>query len=215
MTVAENSGPRPLGFRESGVLPMHSVRVPQSESAAMTSALAEVEGLLQLKVYENLDDLSELEPLWNDLVADYHAASIFCTWEWLVTWWRHFGGQRQLLVLALFNSSSQLLGLAPFSILSEPFFGGICLRVIRLMGDGSDDSDNLDLPASRFRADSDGSRTLVDWRFSRMLQIGRFRPDRPPQPSVPAPIDPKYRVEYTEAQRYLPFRSIFPTTDSG
>lgn len=101
---------------------------------------------LSLKVYQNLHDLEELEPLWDNLVADYPLASIFCTWEWLTSWWQSFGNRRNLLVLALFDSASHLLGLAPLSISTEPFLGPFSLRLLRLMGDGSGDSDNLDFP---------------------------------------------------------------------
>jgi len=102
--------------------------------------------LFSLRVYQSLEDLLELEPLWDNLVAEYPLASIFCTWEWLVPWWRSFGKGRNLLVLALFDSASNLLGLAPLSTSREHFWGSVPLRVLRFMGDGSEDSDNLDFP---------------------------------------------------------------------
>jgi CelD/BcsL family acetyltransferase involved in cellulose biosynthesis len=101
---------------------------------------------LHLKVYRDWSDLQELELLWDHLVSTYPPASIFCTWEWLASWWQSFGKNRELFVLALFDSASHLLGLAPFSISTEPFFGGVSLRILRLLGDGSEDSDNLDFP---------------------------------------------------------------------
>ncbi len=102
--------------------------------------------LLTLRVYQNLVDLQELEPVWDDLVAAYPAASIFCTWEWLTSWWQSFGEGRNLLVLALFDSTSRLLGLAPLSISTETYWGSVPVRMLRFMGDGSEDSDNLDFP---------------------------------------------------------------------
>jgi CelD/BcsL family acetyltransferase involved in cellulose biosynthesis len=101
---------------------------------------------LTLKVYQSLHELEPLRPLWGDLVAQYPFASIFCTWEWLTSWWKSFGTGRELLILALFDSPSRLIGVAPLSISSEPFLSSVPLRVLRLMGDGSGDSDNLDLP---------------------------------------------------------------------
>jgi CelD/BcsL family acetyltransferase involved in cellulose biosynthesis len=99
---------------------------------------------LSLRAYENLDELSALRPAWDELLSHYPASTTFSTWEWLSCWWSCFGNNRQLLILALFDSAS-LVGLAPLSI-SEEREGWLSLRVLRLMGDGSGDSDNLDFP---------------------------------------------------------------------
>lgn len=124
---------------------------------------------LSLRVYQSLQDLEELEPQWNELVADYPPASIFCTWEWLSSWWRSFGEGRQLLVLALFDPASRLIGLAPLSVCDEPILGFVSGRLLRLMGDGSGDSDNLDLPVRR------GFEEIF---ADRILQYLRAHPDQ-------------------------------------
>jgi len=97
-----------------------------------------------LRSYENLDELTSLRPSWDELLLNYPASTTFSTWEWLSCWWRCFGDDRRLLTLALFDSSS-LVGLAPLSVSNERH-GKFSLRVVRLMTDGSGDSDNLDLP---------------------------------------------------------------------
>ena len=97
-----------------------------------------------LRAYEKLDELEALRPAWDDLLSHYPPATTFSTWEWLSSWWGCFGQDRQLLTLALFDAGS-LVGLAPLSI-SKERMGLLSLRVLRLMGDGSGDSDNLDLP---------------------------------------------------------------------
>lgn len=106
------------------------------------AAMAPVD--LSLRAYETVDELSALRPGWDALLSHYPAATTFCTWEWLSCWWNAFGNSRQLLVLALFDSA-RLVGLAPFSI-SKESMGWFSMRLLRLMGDGSGDSDNLDLP---------------------------------------------------------------------
>jgi CelD/BcsL family acetyltransferase involved in cellulose biosynthesis len=99
---------------------------------------------LRLCVYNSLNELSILRSAWDDLLSRYPQATTFSTWEWLSCWWHCFGDNRQLLALALFDSDS-LRGLALFSI-SKERAGCFSLRVLRLMGDGSGDSDNLDMP---------------------------------------------------------------------
>jgi len=51
-----------------------------------------------------------------------------------------------LLVIGVFDSTKVLIGLAPFAISRENYGSVRMLRVLRLMGDGSLDSDNLDMP---------------------------------------------------------------------
>jgi len=101
---------------------------------------------LTVRVYRTLDELKAIRSDWEQLLAAYPLASTFSTWEWLSCWWRHFARHRKLLVLGLFNSSDMLVGLAPFAVSSENYGGVRTLRVLRLMGDGSLDSDNLDMP---------------------------------------------------------------------
>jgi CelD/BcsL family acetyltransferase involved in cellulose biosynthesis len=98
-----------------------------------------------LRVYQDIHDLDALRPAWDELLDKYSLASTFSTWEWLTCWWRAYGAKRRLLVLGVFDQNQRLIGLAPLSIADE-LFGGVTLRVLRMMGDGSNDSDNLDLP---------------------------------------------------------------------
>src|SRR5438105_1015321 len=100
---------------------------------------------LQVRSYRTLEELQNLQPAWEELLSSYPLATTFSTWEWLSAWWHAFGKGRELLVLAFFAPNSKLVGLAPFSI--EPCaLAGLPRRLLRLMGDGSHDSDNLDMP---------------------------------------------------------------------
>jgi CelD/BcsL family acetyltransferase involved in cellulose biosynthesis len=110
------------------------------------STVSDIEPIAELRVYRNLDELQGLRTAWDELLSVYPLSSTFSTWEWLSCWWRSFGRDRALLVLALFGTDRRLDGLALFSISEERFAGPVRLRVLRLMGDGSADSDNLDLP---------------------------------------------------------------------
>jgi CelD/BcsL family acetyltransferase involved in cellulose biosynthesis len=97
-------------------------------------------------VYTNLDELEALRPAWEDLLGQFPGATTFSTWEWLAPWWRAFGQGRELRVLAFFDESEQLVGLAPLAIHVRRIAPLVQLRVLSLCGDGSGDSDNLDIP---------------------------------------------------------------------
>ena len=100
---------------------------------------------LEVSVYDTVESLSSLESEWEQLISEFPAATTFCTLDWLLPWWRAFGNDQQLRVVA-FRDRSRLIGLAPLSITPHAALGGIKLKLLRIMGDGSGDSDNLDLP---------------------------------------------------------------------
>jgi CelD/BcsL family acetyltransferase involved in cellulose biosynthesis len=101
---------------------------------------------ITVRLYRTLEELTSILPAWEQLLSAYPLASTFSTWEWLSCWWQHFERDRKLLVLGLFDTGGLLIGLAPFAISTESYAGVGSLRVLRLMGDGSLDSDNLDMP---------------------------------------------------------------------
>jgi CelD/BcsL family acetyltransferase involved in cellulose biosynthesis len=101
---------------------------------------------LEVRTYRDLEELETLRANWTDLLEPYSLASTFCTPEWLISWWRSFGKDQELLVAGFFNQASQLVGLAPLSVTPVRVVPAVSLRLLRLMGDGSHDSDNLDLP---------------------------------------------------------------------
>jgi CelD/BcsL family acetyltransferase involved in cellulose biosynthesis len=97
------------------------------------------------QVCESLEELQPLVPQWENLLASIPEASIFNTWDYLAPWWRAFGGGQKLLVVAFYDATSRLMGLAPLA-LSAKCIAGMNVRVVRLMGDGNY-SDALDILA--------------------------------------------------------------------
>jgi CelD/BcsL family acetyltransferase involved in cellulose biosynthesis len=116
---------------------------------------------LTISVHNSLESLARLRPEWDALLDEYPFSTIFSTYEWLVPWWRAFGGRDRLQVLALHDKSSVLIALAPMAVTTVRAFP-LPLRLLRFMGDGSHDSDNLDLPV-RSGYEAECSRELLDW----------------------------------------------------
>jgi CelD/BcsL family acetyltransferase involved in cellulose biosynthesis len=100
---------------------------------------------LEIRTYRTLDELQAIDAGWRDLLAHYPQATTFSTPEWLISWWNNFGKDQELLVAGFF-AGSRLVALAPFSLSKFRVARTIPLCQLRLMGDGSKDSDNLDLP---------------------------------------------------------------------
>ena len=103
------------------------------------------DGQLQVRAYRTVAELTTISQSWEQVLADYPLATSFSTPAWLCSWWRHFGAPQQLLAAGFF-ADSKLVAVAPFSVTPVRAGRVISLRQLRLMGDGSKDSDNLDLP---------------------------------------------------------------------
>lgn len=116
---------------------------------------------LRVHCHESLDELAALRPAWEELLARPSTASIFSTWEWLAPWWRAYGEGKDLHVLAFRDDESRLVALAPLCLDTARVRGLGTLRQLRLLGDGSGDSDNLDLPVWPGR-EQDFAHSLLD-----------------------------------------------------
>jgi len=118
----------------------HCERWPGSSSALHTHEQLEV------SIHESLASLESLRNAWEQLLSEFRGPTVFSTLEWLVPWWRAFGRDQELKVLGFFDSPGRLVALAPLSLAGHRTALGLNLTLLRMMGDGSGDSDNLDLP---------------------------------------------------------------------
>ncbi len=68
------------------------------------AALGRVRAVAGGVTVETIDDaggFAALRSEWTELLADSAAPSVFLTWEWLHTWWKHLGGGRRLAMLTV------------------------------------------------------------------------------------------------------------------
>lgn len=100
---------------------------------------------IETRVYRSWAELKALLPAWEEILRESPALSIFSTPEWLGSWWQAFGATRRLTTLAFFDDHAVLLGLVPLYEERAEAAGLGRLHGLRLVGDGSMDSDNLDL----------------------------------------------------------------------
>ncbi len=89
-----------------------------------------------------------LEPEWNALL-ERSDASVFQSFEWLRSWWRHFGegDRRRRLHLVTVRGREGLRAVAPLFVERSGLAGALGLR--RLLFVGHRDSDFLDVLAAR------------------------------------------------------------------
>src|SRR5207253_6467248 len=101
--------------------------------------------ILRAVPYDRWEQLEAEIPAWEAILDHNPSLSIFSTPEWLGSWWKAFGANKQVLGLGFSTEDNSLVGLALFYFdeVKNPLFGK--LAFLRLVGDGSGDSDNLDL----------------------------------------------------------------------
>jgi CelD/BcsL family acetyltransferase involved in cellulose biosynthesis len=92
---------------------------------------------MRIEEVNNYDDFLALKDRWNDVLRRCNH-SVFSTWEWLSTWWKHFGKERKLRVLVA-QEKDEILGIAPL-MLSEYNFRHLGkLRKVEFIGSQNSD----------------------------------------------------------------------------
>jgi CelD/BcsL family acetyltransferase involved in cellulose biosynthesis len=100
--------------------------------------------MLEVSVVSREEELAGLRERWEALLNAAREASPFLSWEWMTCWWQAYG-QGKTLLLLLVSRGGELVGLAPLYSESVSRYGLFRYRVVRFLGDGSNDSDYLDL----------------------------------------------------------------------
>lgn len=89
------------------------------------------------------NELDRLRPEWNRLLQPNPALGLFSTPEWLGPWWHAYGNNKDLLSLIVNDAVAGVVAILPM-YLERVKWLGLTLRKLRLVGDGSRDSDDLD-----------------------------------------------------------------------
>jgi CelD/BcsL family acetyltransferase involved in cellulose biosynthesis len=116
---------------------------------------------LSVHVASRWDDLEQFQSVWEDLLTERPDASIFLTPQWLGSWWRSFGRNKELLGLVFLDQHRQVIAIAPLYRERVGFFPFRSNR-LRLVGAGSGDSDALDFivkPGAEARV----ANTFLEW----------------------------------------------------
>ncbi|MFO1431859.1 MAG: GNAT family N-acetyltransferase [Candidatus Competibacteraceae bacterium] len=87
---------------------------------------------------------------WNRLVQAMSRPSVFCTWEWIEAWWRHFGHYYEPVMLFI-SRGADLVGILPLAlrrlIIEDAVLAGRALTYCGSQELGSDHLDIICAPA--------------------------------------------------------------------
>jgi CelD/BcsL family acetyltransferase involved in cellulose biosynthesis len=114
---------------------------------------------LELREHRHADALERLAPEWIELWQRTPGAAFFLRPEWLVPWWRHFGQDKQLRLLAA-HAADRLVALLPLCA-----YAGAGRRQLMLLGTGNTDRlDALVSPEAGSAVQQAWGRWLADTR---------------------------------------------------
>ena len=86
-----------------------------------------------------------LRPQWHELLRASASDNPFLTWEWLYSWWTHFGTAGALRLVVV-RRGTTVIAVAPFQLVSAPLHW---FSRLELLGTGEAGSDYLDVIARR------------------------------------------------------------------
>lgn len=112
------------------------------------------ETVLQITRISQLEACRKIASQWDCMTR----GTVFRRAAWLHNWWRHYGQQHDLFVLAVHDSGGQLVGLAPWYLETSVRHG----RVVRALGDGDVCSDHIGIMATPEHAEEVGL-ALARW----------------------------------------------------
>ena len=94
--------------------------------------------MIEVRSITETDLFLELKPFWNPLLEKSGSNNIFSTFEWLSTWWEHFGQDKKLFVL-LAMDGEEVIGIAPLIIEKRRILRYAPLKVVSFIGTGVSD----------------------------------------------------------------------------
>lgn len=104
---------------------------------------------MRIEFHSEIGGFWALRPEWNDLLHRSRCNTLFLTWEWQATWWKHLGEGRLLLLGFRSEEDGRLVGIAPLFHVQEEN-GKATLNVVGCR----EISDYLDLIIERGQEDA-------------------------------------------------------------
>lgn len=98
--------------------------------------------MLRSQKIEDREAFTALREEWNELLEDSDAATIFLTWEWLLTWWQHLALDRKPEIF-LVRKGGRLIGAAPLALRPSRYMRLMPFPAMEFLGTGSVGSDYL------------------------------------------------------------------------
>ncbi len=129
---------------------------------------------IDIRIVTDEQGFIDLAAAWSDLFERAADANTFLSHEWLCSWWRAYRPNAQLRILVA-SEAGHLVGIAPMMLASEARLG-VPARVLRFIGDGTHETDHMNLLVDRVHAGAALSALLhatvsLDWNVAQFNQM--------------------------------------------
>jgi CelD/BcsL family acetyltransferase involved in cellulose biosynthesis len=130
---------------------------------------------VNVQCIQHASEFTSLRPEWHALLRDSTAPNPFLTWEWLHSWWSHYGTSGRLRLLVV-RDGHVPVAIAPFQLISAPLYW---FSRLEFLGTGDAGSDYLDLIIRR-GSEVEAIDSIAEFLQTEQLTL-RLR-HLPPQP---------------------------------
>ncbi|MFH0876169.1 MAG: GNAT family N-acetyltransferase [archaeon] len=97
--------------------------------------------MVRIQPIDSNEEFNSLSGRWEKLLDESTASNIFLTYDWLYTWYKHFGNDKKLFILTCYDND-ELVGIAPLVISKVKLV--FKLRMLEFMGGEEACSEYLD-----------------------------------------------------------------------
>lgn len=156
--------------------------------------------MIEVEVIDTFDKLLSLEKAWNTALMRSSSNFIFLTFEWIRTWWEHYGQRRRLLVLVV-RKEGEISCIAPLmTSLSSRF--GLKLRKVEFIGSMRSNWLDFIVPGTP----RESLRAAIDHLMKRRNDWDMIDLQNMPLSSETVPTF----EEYAQQGRYTLHRELYP-----
>src|SRR5881628_3752431 len=106
----------------------------------MSTSVPDVAVCIRVQKIQDEAGFRALQHCWNQLLQESTADTMFLTWEWLYTWFKHLREDRELLILRL-SHGEETVGLLPMAVRPHILDNFLGVRVVGFLGMGKAGAD--------------------------------------------------------------------------
>jgi len=140
-----------------------TVSTGKLSTAGLHAGIAMSAGGFAIQIVSGFEDWQSMSRIWNTLLNDSAAITLFLSWEWLYTWAKTYLNSDRSLYLICVYDANELVGVAPFYI-QKVRRKLVTLREIRFLGSPEAGSDYLDVFMRKGREKA-VAKALYDFLF--------------------------------------------------
>lgn len=131
-----------------------------------------------IRAITDFNSFEKLHPQWGSLIKSSSTQDVFLTWEWFYAWLNSYGKNAKLLILTVWEDND-LVGIAPFSLITQKKYG-VNFRVLRTLS-----APQCDVGGFLVKKDKEEAiEAIINWLTAQkgewdLIELNQFQKDNP------------------------------------